>query len=669
MKTILLKTILRFLLICLLFISFSGLAFGAKAAPSLIFETKNTEQGVKLRWMVTDRTFDYTYVLWRAPGGHLDQKKQIAQFQRLDFKQAKTALKDNKAGLKLMFPFETAKDRNELNQSLAQNDNRLSMLMYLSVREPEIAKALGQYYEDMPPVDMKYVVYTLEVYRGKEVVFTQERGVDLTRQPEMPLLWELKAHRFDWGVGLKWQGYEAYTMFNVYRSDTHEGTFEKINSAPVQVQASRNANGTMNVAPYFYSDTTLKQGQRAFYKVRGVDFFADDGPFTQPVMGKIKVDPHPAVLLRPTVEAKETFIDINWQPSSDKDILGYNIYRSQKYEGADTKLNEHLVQGTFFRDISVQVDLNYFYSVTAVNRGGYESLRSLNALGLAKDVTPPPVVQGLVGEAEKATIKLHWDGVTAKDLLGYRIYRTLRPDNIDWALINNEMVADPFHDDVLTKNLSRYPYYYRITAVDTHYNESAPSGVVKVQLPDVTPPRAPGFTGSSVRGGNVSLTWNDVDVYDLAGYHIYRSVAGKRLKITSELVGLSSFVDASSPVAASVVYEVTAVDKSGNESTPSNPLNLQVRDHQAPTIAHFTAAMDKKTVMLTMISKDKDLAGFNVFRSRNNRDFIRINRDRVRDSTYIDVHVQKGKLYFYRVVVWDQSANKTQSVSRALKVP
>jgi uncharacterized protein len=663
------KTIFRFFLICLLFTSFSGAAFGAKAAPSLVFETKNTGQGVKLRWMVTDKTFDYTYVLWRAPGGHLDQKKQIALLQRFDFEQAKTALKDNPAGLKLLFPFETAKNRKELNQSLAQNDNRLSMLMYLSVREPEIARALGQYYEDTPPVDMNTVVYTLEVYQGKELVFTQERGVDLRRSPEMPLLWELEAHRFDWGVGLRWQGYEAYTMFNVYRSDTYEGKFEKINSAPVQVQSSRNADGTMNVAPYFYSDTTLKQGQRAFYKVRGVDFFADNGPFTQPVLGKIKVDPHPAALLRPTVEAKETFIDIHWQPAADKDILGYNIYRSQKYQGADTRINEHLVQGTFFRDTRVQVDLNYFYSVTAVNKGGYESLPSLNALGLAKDVTPPPVVQALVGGSERATIKLQWAGVTAEDLLGYRIYRTLRPDNMDWALINTEMAVDPVYDDVLTQNLSRYPYYYRITAVDTHYNESAPSEVVKVQLPDVTPPRAPGFTGSSVRRGQVSLTWKDVDVYDLAGYHIYRSTDGERQKITSEPVGLSSFVDAHPPVAASVVYEVTAVDQSGNESNPSTPLNLKVRDHQAPSIEHFTAAMDKKTVMLTMISKDKDLAGFNVFRSRNNRDFIRINRDRIRDSTFMDAHVQKGNRYFYRVVVWDQSANKTQSVVRQIKVP
>jgi fibronectin type 3 domain-containing protein len=159
-----------------------------------------------------------------------------------------------------------------------------------------------------------------------------------------------------------------------------------------------------------------------------------------------------------------------------------------------------------------------------------------------------------------------------------------------------------------------------------------------------------------------------VDAYDLAGYNVYRTVDGKRLKLTKTPVTLPSFVDASPPVATSVLYDVTALDKTGNESNPSNPLNLQVRDHKAPVFELFSATMDKDRVMLTVISKDKNLAGFDVLRSRNNRDFVQINRDRVKDSTFADPHVQKGKRYFYQVIVWDKAANKTESVVRELVV-
>lgn len=662
---------IRYFLIVMVF-GFSMLAPLVQAKePTLVFEVKNTEQGVKLRWMVTDRQFDYTYVLWRAPANQPEQKEKIAQLQILTFEQAKPMLKNNKAGLKLMFPFETAKDRAELNASLSQNDNRLSMLVYLSVMQPDVAKALGQYYEDKPPAEVKAVVYTLEVYRGKEVLFSQNRGVDLTRQPKMPMLWNVKAHRFDWGVGLKWQGYEAYTMFNIYRANTYEGPFKKINKGPVQVQASKNPDGTLSVAPYFYSDTSLKEGQLFFYKVQGVDFFADDGPLTLPVLGKLKIDPHPTVLARPTVEAGETSIDIHWSPAADKDIVGYNVYRSQKYDGVDDKLNEHLLIGTFFRDTTVQVDLNYFYSVTAVNKGGYESLRSLNALGLAKDVTPPPVVQGLVGElgeVEEATIKLHWNGVTAKDLLGYQVYRTMRPDNQDWSLITEEPVAEPLFADVLTKNLSRHPYYYRITTIDTHFNESAPSVAVKVQLPDVTPPQRPSITGSSVRAGQVALTWSQVQVYDLAGFYVYREVNGHTLKVSQNMITQPSFVDATPPVNKPIIYTVVAVDKTGNESAPSSSVNLSVRDHVKPRLSSFKAGVEEGQVVLTVISKDTDLAGFDVFRSHNNRDFLKISHTRIKESRFVDSRVKQNKRYFYKIILWDTAANKTESVVRQLVV-
>ena len=52
----------------------------------------------------------------------------------LDYASAKKSLADNEVALKLMYPFETAKNRAELNQSLAQDDNRLGMLLFISTQ-------------------------------------------------------------------------------------------------------------------------------------------------------------------------------------------------------------------------------------------------------------------------------------------------------------------------------------------------------------------------------------------------------------------------------------------------------------------------------------------------------------------------------------------------------
>lgn len=658
------STIFFLFIICLSLFSFSD----AQAEDRLILRVKGSGETVKIRWMITDRRFDYTYVLFRAPADDPGQKVEIARLNSLGFAEAKEMLVDNQVALKLMFPFETAKDRKELNQSLAQNDNRLSMLMYLSALQPVVAKALGQYYEDKPPSGSKAVIYTLEVLDGKNVSYSASRGLVLGTIAKMPMIWDVEAHRFDWGVGLKWQGYEVYTSFNIYRSDTYDGAYTKINKAPVQVQAKKNLNGTIDLAPYFYSDTTPEKGKLVFYKIQGLDFFADKGPMTIPVKGQVKIDPHPAVLARPEIKAGETDIIINWKPSSDEDVIGYNIYRSRKYEDSGEKLNEYLLSSTFFKDDTVLLDLNYFYSVTAVNKGGYESLPSLNALGLAKDVTPPAMVQNLAGKVDQAIVKLMWDTVPDNDLLGYQVYRTMQPENQDWAMITQDPIDQTKFDDVLTKNLSRHPYFYRITAVDTHYNESKPSEFVKLQLPDVTPPRAPVINGSSIRLGQVALTWTIVDTYDFAGYHVYREQAGKKKKLTQALLIQPSFVDTSPPVGKSLVYTVISLDKTGNESQPSKAMTLFVQDHKKPILASFNAAVEEETIVLTFVSKDKDLAGFDVLRSKNNRDFIKINNSRVKGFRFVDNHVMKGKRYFYKIVLWDIAANKTKSMVRELKI-
>ena len=660
---------MKYLFVSLFIFCLPAFVFAATPEPGLVLEVKSAEEVVKLRWLVTDKHFDYTYVLSRADAKTPDQKQELARLKKADFATAKTILGDNEAALKLMFPFKTAKSQAEMNQSLAQNDNRLNMLLYLSVVEPSVATALGQYYEDKSPADLKAVLYTMDVYSRGELVHTKTRGIAPGIVKQLPMLWDVQAHRFDWGVGLKWQGYEPYTAFNIYRSGEYAGEYKKINTAPVQVQVSKNANGTIDVAPYFYSDTTLKKGAFAFYKVQGVDFFSDPGPETIPVLGMVKIDKRPAPLRRPEMKSGETSISMRWEPSPDKDIVGYNVYRTLRYEGKGEKLNKELIAGTSFTDENVEVDLNYFYSITAVNKGGYESLPSLNGQGLAKDATPPQVPQGSAAEVVEAEVHLHWGEVLAEDLLGYRIYRTTSVNDPDWALLNNDPVPETAFVDVLTKNLSRYPYYYRVTSVDTHHNESEPSTFVKIKLPDVTPPKSPSISGSSVREGQVALTWDQIKSYDLAGFYVYREVAGQKLKVSQNLLINPSFVDANPPVDTPIIYTVVAVDETGNESEPSSTVNLSVRDHIKPQISSFKAGVTKGEVVLTVVSKDADLAGFDLFRSHNNRDFLKISHARINESQFVDARVKKGKRYFYKVVLWDKAANNTESTVREVRVP
>lgn len=663
------KTMMKILLLrTLLIVLFLANVASAADKPQLALEGKFDGQKVKLRWMTTDKSLDYEYLLWRAPAYELTKRVKLAELKKLDYEEAKQKLKDNDVALKLMYPLKAAANRAELNQSLSQGENRLSMLLFVSTEDARVAAALGQYFEDTAFKPGQQFIYTVEAYKKGQLVASKTRGIRTDKVAKLPMLWEAKAHKFAWGVGLKWEGYEPYVSFNIYRGKTFDGDFEQINTAPVQVQTSLNKDGTMSVAPYFFTDTTLKEHEQFYYQIRGVDFFGDEGPASIPVLGKIKKDPRPAPLPRPVLEEGETSINILWQPAADKKVVAYNVYRSLKYEGGYRKLNPKPIAGTSYLDSSVALDTNYFYYVTTINEGGFESIPSLAVLGFAKDSTPPAVVAGLGAEIVEADVNLSWSPVTDADLLGYRVYRTMKPNSLDWALLNKEPLAVAAYIDALTKNLSRYPYYYRITAVDTHHNESKPSAVVKIQLPDVTPPGTPSVTGYTVKNQQVSLSWQAVKSYDLAGYHVYRLVDNKSMRLTETPLSLPAFTDQMPPIGKALQYAITAIDLTGNESAKSATINVVAKDSVAPGIAAFKINVQGDKVLLKVTTDASDSAGFDVYRSRNNRDFVKVNPSRVTETSYSD-QVLKGKRYFYKVVLWDQSANKAESAAREVTLP
>ena len=70
------------------------------------------------------------------------------------------------------------------------------------------------------------------------------------------------------------------------------------------------------------------------------------------------------------LDAAKLSIDLSWNPSTERDIAGYNIYRD------GTKLNSELEKTTAFRDMQVEPGHSYAYQVSAVDSHGNESSRS-----------------------------------------------------------------------------------------------------------------------------------------------------------------------------------------------------------------------------------------------------------------------------------------------------
>jgi hypothetical protein len=68
-------------------------------------------------------------------------------------------------------------------------------------------------------------------------------------------------------------------------------------------------------------------------------------------------------------------VDLSWKPSSSKNIAGYNVYRAP--DGVNwKKVNTSLVGSTVYTDSSVANHSTYYYSATAVDVNGNESVKT-----------------------------------------------------------------------------------------------------------------------------------------------------------------------------------------------------------------------------------------------------------------------------------------------------
>ncbi len=75
---------------------------------------------------------------------------------------------------------------------------------------------------------------------------------------------------------------------------------------------------------------------------------------------------------------QQPFVDLIWQPVSDADFAGYNVYRREA-GGEAVKLNSELVKTPAYRDGKVQSGKAYFYSASSVDLRGNESAKSEEA--------------------------------------------------------------------------------------------------------------------------------------------------------------------------------------------------------------------------------------------------------------------------------------------------
>jgi hypothetical protein len=169
--------------------------------------------------------------------------------------------------------------------------------------------------------------------------------------------------------------------YRVYRADIEPG--EESTPQDVSQEKLRSPlamEGSTSSAEF--RDTTFEFGHTYLYTVRGVAQYgadtiesADSSPAvvtprdTFPPATPAGLE---AAIIPATTEAPAR-VELSWAISSEGDLAGYDLYRSDLDNSPGERINSEVLLSPTFRDTSVVSGKRYFYRVSAVDRAGNES--------------------------------------------------------------------------------------------------------------------------------------------------------------------------------------------------------------------------------------------------------------------------------------------------------
>jgi hypothetical protein len=134
-----------------------------------------------------------------------------------------------------------------------------------------------------------------------------------------------------------------------------------------------------------YGDTGFTFGHTYAYSVRSVAVYASGSVESEEsnVLNVTPRDTFPtatpeniAATATPVKGSAPAHVDLSWAISSETDLLGYNVYRSDTENSPGMRVNAAPLVTPVFRDDSVVAGKQYFYRVTAIDRAGNESAPS-----------------------------------------------------------------------------------------------------------------------------------------------------------------------------------------------------------------------------------------------------------------------------------------------------
>lgn len=519
----------------------------------------------------------------------------------------------------------------------------------------------------------------------------------LYRTPEKPTGLNVK-NITNTSATLEWDAVDGAAAYNVYRSETTNGGFVKIND--------------FAMTDTEYTDTGVVAGTTYYYKVTAINQLGQSD-YSATVTADIPKEPAPPA---PPVKLSAEYgtnseIGIKWSPVIG--ARGYNVYRSDSRDGEYVKVNTSEVTDTSFVDVGLNEASAYYYKVTAVNDEG-ESDQSgfLFATTYGYGIDGAKSYAYIVSAANSKLVtadnsdhmiplKATASDASSADQLFEIIYK---PDgNVGFASksLNQLVCAEswfapdyrllprsgystdpggwetftiiPQGDGTVAIKAENGGKFVSVNPNDSILRADAESVGINEKFIIVTtdkPIEPTDLSVTDVLDTSVALSWTAPDASFFTGYNIYRAEAadGEYIKINDGLLITDAYTDTGLTADKTYYYKVSAVNFRGE--TASAIISAKTLKGPVPSVpTGLDMTFTEGSVSLIWNGID-DATGYNVYRSTGRFGaYAKINSEPVTDTAFTDL-APDSSYYYYRVAAVNENGESklSEPVSREMKM-
>lgn len=516
----------------------------------------------------------------------------------------------------------TGADKIENIINLAEEtEQRFTFALFTVDKDFEIAKKAGLGFEDKTAKQNEKYAYRVSSNIPESEMSIDYGGVfvGLKEYEPLPKPMDFTAHFTDNSTMLSWNFKilsHAYGSYYVERS-TDKKTFERITEKPY---TSLNQEHTNNNR-IFYVDS-IANNKPYSYRIQGISSFGELSPYSEVITGKgkslLKFVPHLTVK-----EFKDdTTVTLSWEfpEEGNQEISSFELNRSDYDNEKYTTVLKNIPPKNRSVTYNKLSSTNYF-TITAVGKQG-NSRTSFPMLVQPVDSIPPSKPIGLKGVIDSlGVVKITWTPNKEKDLMGYRIYRGNTAEEEFSQLTVSPNEPNTYEDKVVIKSLNS-KVYYRIIAVDYHYNMSPFSETLIIKKPDIIPPTSPVFTKYEIKDGTIFLEWVNSQSEDVASHQLYRKENEQENweLILNDVTKLESFQDKKTNEGSTYRYAIYATDQSGLISNPTPQIALFIPKYTVKSaVKGFYAQTNTatKSIDLSWDYKESDVDSFEIYKATN----------------------------------------------------